>query len=105
MAALAPRLGITGRHLGRLLQRNFGATPSAMARTARVQRAKRLLSETDLSMTAVALQAGFGSLRRFNAVFAAVYRRPPSAIRRGHPSLNPEVVARTPLPAPAAPPG
>ena len=54
-----------------------------MARTARVQRAKRLLSETDLPMTAVALQAGFGSLRRFNAVFAEVYRRPPRAIRRG----------------------
>ena len=80
---LAGRLGITGRHLGRLLRRHFGASASAMARTARVQRAKRLLSETDLPMAAVASQAGFGSLRRFNAVFAEVYRRPPGAIRRG----------------------
>ncbi len=80
--ALAGRLGITARHLSRLFLRHWGATPSAVARTARVQRAKRLLSETDLPMTAVALQAGFGSLRRFNAVFAEVYRRPPGAIRR-----------------------
>ena len=36
-------------------------------RTDRVQRAKRLLSETDLPMTGIALQAGFGSLRRFDA--------------------------------------
>ncbi len=80
--ALAGRLGITARHLSRLFLRHWGATPSAVARTARVQRAKRLLSETDLPMTAIALQAGFGSLRRFNAVFAEVYRRPPGAIRR-----------------------
>ncbi len=79
---LAARLGITARHLSRLFLRHWGATPSAVARTARVQRAKRLLTETDLPMTAIALQAGFGSLRRFNAVFAEVYKRPPTAIRR-----------------------
>ena len=33
-------------------------------------------------MTEIALAAGFGSLRRFNTLFAAVYRRPPTAIRR-----------------------
>jgi AraC-like DNA-binding protein len=33
-------------------------------------------------MIDIAIQAGFGSLRRFNAVFAEVYHRPPSAIRR-----------------------
>jgi AraC family transcriptional regulator, regulatory protein of adaptative response / methylated-DNA-[protein]-cysteine methyltransferase len=33
-------------------------------------------------MTEIALAAGFGSLRRFNTVFAEVYKRPPTAIRR-----------------------
>jgi len=79
---LAARLGITARHLSRLFVRYWGATPSSVARTARVQRAKRLLSDTSLPMTEVAALAGFGSLRRFNAVFADVYKRPPSAIRR-----------------------
>jgi len=79
---LATRLGMTERHLRRLFGRHLGATPTAVARTARVQRAKRLLSETDMTMTEVAMQSGFGSLRRFNTVFAEVYRRPPSAIRR-----------------------
>jgi AraC family transcriptional regulator, regulatory protein of adaptative response / methylated-DNA-[protein]-cysteine methyltransferase len=32
-------------------------------------------------MTEVAMRAGFGSLRRFNAAFAGVYRRPPTEIR------------------------
>lgn len=79
---LAARLGVTGRHLRRLFARHCGATPSAVARTARVQRAKRLLSETSLPMAEVALQAGFGNLRSFNAAFAQTYRRPPSEIRR-----------------------
>jgi AraC family transcriptional regulator of adaptative response / DNA-3-methyladenine glycosylase II len=47
-----------------------------------VQRAKRLLDETSLPMTEIAMRAGFGSLRRFNAVFVDVYGRPPTKIRR-----------------------
>jgi AraC family transcriptional regulator of adaptative response / DNA-3-methyladenine glycosylase II len=79
---LAERVGVGARHLSRLFARYVGASPLAVARTARVQRAKRLLDTTDLSIAEVALHAGFGSLRRFNAVFAEVYHRPPTAIRR-----------------------
>ena len=79
---LADRLGIGTRHLGRLFHRHLGASPIQIARTVRMQRAKRLLDSTDLSMTEIAYRAGFGSLRRFNAVFVEIYRRPPSAVRR-----------------------
>jgi AraC family transcriptional regulator of adaptative response/methylated-DNA-[protein]-cysteine methyltransferase len=79
---LAARVGVGARHLARLFAKHLGATPSQIAKTARVQRAKRLLDETDLLMTEIALRAGFSSLRRFNAVFAEVYRRAPSEIRR-----------------------
>jgi len=47
-----------------------------------VQRAKRLLDRTELPMAEVAARAGFASQRRFNTVFAEVYKRPLSAIRR-----------------------
>jgi transcriptional regulator GlxA family with amidase domain len=66
----------------RLFQRHIGATPLQVARTLRVQRAKRLLDQTKLSMSDVAARAGFASLRRFNAVFAEVYKRTPSEVRR-----------------------
>jgi AraC family transcriptional regulator, regulatory protein of adaptative response / methylated-DNA-[protein]-cysteine methyltransferase len=79
---LAIRVGVGARHLSRLVARYVGASPAQVARTARVQRAKRLLDSTDLPMTEIAMQAGFGSLRRFNALFAEVYRRPPTSIRR-----------------------
>jgi hypothetical protein len=40
-----------------------------------------MIDNTYLPMTAIALAAGYGSLRRFNRVFAAVYK-PPTALRR-----------------------
>lgn len=80
--ALAERVGIGPRHLSRLFRKHVGARPSQVAKTVRIQRAKRLIDNTDLPMTEIALAAGFRSLRRFNAVFAEVYKRPPTAIRR-----------------------
>jgi len=79
---LAVRLGVGARHLSRLFRRHLGASPLQVAQTVRVQRAKRLIDSTDLPMTSIALACGFASLRRFNAVFAEVYRRPPREIRR-----------------------
>jgi AraC family transcriptional regulator of adaptative response / DNA-3-methyladenine glycosylase II len=80
--ALAARVGVGGRHLSRLFQKHLGASPLQVAKTARVQRAKRLLTGTDMPITEIALQSGFGSVRRFNAVFQEVYKRPPTAIKR-----------------------
>jgi AraC family transcriptional regulator of adaptative response / DNA-3-methyladenine glycosylase II len=80
--SLAARLGIGARQLSRLFARHLNATPVQVAKTARVQRAKRLLDSTELSMTEIAMRAGFRSLRRFNAVFIEVYRRSPTSIRR-----------------------
>jgi len=79
---LANRLGIGARQLSRLFARHLNATPTQVARTARVQRAKRLLDLTELPMTELALRAGFRSLRRFNAVFVEVYQRSPTEVRR-----------------------
>jgi AraC family transcriptional regulator of adaptative response / DNA-3-methyladenine glycosylase II len=77
----AERLGVGGRHLRRLFRRHLGASPMAIAQTRRVLFAKHLIHETRLSMAEVALAAGFGSVRRFNEVFRALYQRPPSALR------------------------
>jgi AraC family transcriptional regulator, regulatory protein of adaptative response / methylated-DNA-[protein]-cysteine methyltransferase len=78
---LADALGMTTRHLRRLFARYAGASPTEVAATARVQRAKRLVDETSMPMSEIAFAAGFGSIRRFNTAFRAVYRRPPTAVR------------------------
>ena len=82
VTSLAERLGIGARHLSRLFRDHLGATPLQVARSARVQRAKRLIDTTPLPMTEIAGRAGFASLRSFNAAFQQVYRCPPGALRR-----------------------
>jgi AraC family transcriptional regulator, regulatory protein of adaptative response / DNA-3-methyladenine glycosylase II len=79
---LAERLGVGERHLRRLFEQHLGASPIAVAQTRRVLFAKQLLHETRLPMSEVALAAGFGSVRRFNETFRALFGRPPSALRR-----------------------
>jgi AraC family transcriptional regulator of adaptative response / DNA-3-methyladenine glycosylase II len=44
--------------------------------------AKQLITDTTLPMTEVALAAGFGSVRRFNATFRTLYGRAPGSLRR-----------------------
>jgi len=79
---LAERLGVGSRHLRRLFLRHLGATPSAVARTRRLDFAKKLIDETTLPMSHVALASGFGCVRRFNADVRKTYHRTPTQIRR-----------------------
>src|ERR1700723_185647 len=79
---LAERLGVGSRHLRRLFLRHLGATPSAVAQTRRLHFAKKLIDETTLPMSEIALAAGFGCVRRFNASIQAAYHRTPTHIRR-----------------------
>jgi AraC family transcriptional regulator, regulatory protein of adaptative response / DNA-3-methyladenine glycosylase II len=79
---LATRLGVGARHLDRLFLKHVGASPLAVAQTRRLHFAKRLIDESGLPMTHIALAAGFGSLRRFNDAFQKAYRRSPRELRR-----------------------
>jgi AraC-like DNA-binding protein len=76
------RVGVGERQLRRLFHQHLGASPIAVAQTRRVLLAKQLIHETHLPMTEIAMAAGFGSLRRFNETFLALFRRPPTALRR-----------------------
>jgi len=80
--ALAGRLGVGERQLRRLFRQHLGAAPVSVAQTRRVLLAKALIQESDLSMAQVALASGFGSVRRFNETFQALYGRVPSELRR-----------------------
>jgi AraC family transcriptional regulator of adaptative response / DNA-3-methyladenine glycosylase II len=79
---LAGRLGVGARHLRRLFDRYVGASPVSVAQSHRILFAKKLLGETSLPMADVALAAGFGSIRRFNAIMRKTYDRSPSELRR-----------------------
>jgi len=79
---LADEVGLSSRQLRRVLLQHFGVTPVELAQTQRLLFAKKLLQETHMPMTDVAYAAGFGSVRRFNALFAQRYGIAPGDVRR-----------------------
>src|SRR5689334_10719687 len=79
---LARELGVSDRHLRRVLERELGVSPLELAQTHRLLLAKRLLADTSLPVTRIAYASGFQSLRRFNSLFRERYRLSPSALRR-----------------------
>jgi AraC family transcriptional regulator of adaptative response / DNA-3-methyladenine glycosylase II len=87
MDALTSGLGVGERQLRRLFAQYVGASPVAVAQTRRVLLAKQLIHETQMPITEIAFAAGFGSIRRCNEVFQALYQRAPGSLRR---STKPE---------------
>lgn len=79
--ALAARLGVGGRHLRRLFDQHLGASPIEVAQSRRAHFARKLIEQTSLPMTEIALAAGFGSVRRFNDAVRAAFGAPPTALR------------------------
>ena len=78
---LAARTGYTTRHLNRVLTRQLGAGPLALARAQRAHTARILIETTGLGFADVAFAAGFASVRQFNDTVQQVYAATPSALR------------------------
>jgi AraC family transcriptional regulator, regulatory protein of adaptative response / DNA-3-methyladenine glycosylase II len=79
---LAQELGVSQRHLRRVVQQEFGVSPIELVQTHRLLLAKRLLIDTALPIADIAYASGFGSLRRFNALFRDRYRLNPTQLRK-----------------------
>jgi len=99
---LAKELGISDRHLRRVVQSEYGVSPVELAQTQKLLTAKRLLTDTDLPIGEVALASGFSSVRRFNALFSERYNLTPTKLRKkggstGRDSIVCEVSYRPPL--------
>jgi len=74
--------GVTPSYLSSLFRKGLGETFVARVRRLRVERARKLLAESDQGMLRIALDSGFGSLRSFNRAFRMVTGEVPSAARR-----------------------
>jgi AraC family transcriptional regulator of adaptative response / DNA-3-methyladenine glycosylase II len=82
LAELAARVGVTDRHLRRIFDAEYGVSLIEFAQTQRLLLAKRLLTDTSLPISTVALTAGFGSVRRFNDLFLKQYSLNPRRFRK-----------------------
>jgi AraC family transcriptional regulator, regulatory protein of adaptative response / DNA-3-methyladenine glycosylase II len=98
---LARRLCVGERQLRRLFAAHLGAAPLAVARTRRVQLARMLIDQTELSMADVAMTSGFGSIRRFNETIRSAFGRSPTELRGSAPPVE-GLVLRLPFRPPLA---
>ena len=78
----ATRIGVSRRVLERHFQDGLGRSPHAMIQHERVERAKVLLTTTDLPVGMVAERCGFQSNERLTVNFRAVVGVPPVSYRR-----------------------
>ncbi len=80
---LASYAGVSERHLDRCFQQNMGITPVNYLNRYRVRQAKALLSQTDDTLTEIALNVGFSSSSQFSRVFKREMGTSPSTYRKG----------------------
>jgi AraC family transcriptional regulator of adaptative response / DNA-3-methyladenine glycosylase II len=93
LEALAAEYGLSSRQLRRVVETEFGVTPVALAQTRRLLLAKQLLTDSRLTMAAVAHASGFRSVRRFNHLFKTRYGLNPTSLRRqGAPPARAEAI-------------
>lgn len=79
---IAARVGLSQRQLQRRFQLAFGSTMHHHYVAMRLAVAHKLLQQTDLPVTEIAVSAGFASLENFSRVYRAFFGRPPSTDRR-----------------------
>jgi len=82
IARLASVSGVSKAHFARCFKEAFGVPPHRYLLTRRIERAKTLLRDTDLSVTEIAFQTGWNSLGTFGRVFRDVTGKSPSSVRQ-----------------------
>jgi len=78
---LARVSGVSEAHFARSFKQAFGLPPHRYLLTRRIERATALLRDTDLPITEIAFQTGWGSLGTFGRTFRDVTGESPGAVR------------------------
>ncbi|TDO98853.1 DNA-3-methyladenine glycosylase 2 family protein [Marinomonas balearica] len=78
---LATRLGVTDRYLRKLFDQHIGVSPKRYALYQQCLFAKKLLHQTQLPISQIALASGFNSIRRFNDCFKTQLSLSPTQVR------------------------
>lgn len=81
-AALARECGFSPGHFSRIFRRQLGQTPQQYLLERRIDRARQLLLESDLSIQEVAGALGYRDVCFFTRQFTALVERSPGAFRR-----------------------
>ncbi|MBV9572242.1 MAG: helix-turn-helix transcriptional regulator [Alphaproteobacteria bacterium] len=86
MSDLTSIARLSTSHFARAFKKSFGAAPFAYIARTRVERAKRLMLETDLALSQIALECGMCDQSHFTRVFSRLVGQSPNRWRRAHSS-------------------
>lgn len=82
LATVAARAGVHRVHLARAFRSHFGCSPGEYARRLRLERAWRLITATDLPLSAIAYRCGFADQSHMSRLIRRAFARTPGALRR-----------------------
>lgn len=82
VASMAKHARMSSRNFSRVFRKAVGETPAAFVEKLRVEAARRLLEDTELSLVAIADACGFGSADSMRRSFHRVVEVAPSHYRR-----------------------
>jgi AraC-like DNA-binding protein/mannose-6-phosphate isomerase-like protein (cupin superfamily) len=85
---LAGRVGLAPTYFAGIFGHELGISPHRYLIEARINRARQLLAASDLTITAVAMEVGFGSGQHFARVFRQVTGRTPRDYRAALAALS-----------------
>lgn len=83
LTTLAGELGLSRFHFARSFKSSTGTPPHAYLTSLRMERAKMLLTSTNISIAEIALKVGYESSQAFSRVFRKQFHCSPSNFRRG----------------------
>lgn len=84
LPAVAAAAGLSPAHFSHLFHRETGTTLSRHIQSRRLAEAKRLLAETECSITDICYASGFGTLTHFNRLFRQSEHCSPRQYRQGN---------------------
>jgi AraC-like DNA-binding protein len=82
LAKVAEKVGMSYFHFSRAFKRSMGLSPINYIIRERIERAKKLLAETEAPIAEIALRAGFSSQSHFTTSFRKLAGVTPSSFRR-----------------------
>jgi AraC family L-rhamnose operon regulatory protein RhaS len=88
LAGMADHCGIQRTQLGKVFQKLTGSTPMEYLFRIRMERAKTLLRETDIKITDIALECGYGTSQYFANTFKQATGATPSEYRKHFSGLS-----------------
>ncbi len=91
---VAAAVGLSARQLLRLFRDQIGTSPARLYLHLRLERARRLLRQSDLSILDTAVACGFESASHFTRAYSKQFGHPPR--RERHPAARPKLLVLDP---------